>query len=59
LRNIFHLALQLLFNEGIFSSEAVLTWIKAAKVEKVKDQVKKEVRDYGDEESESEQEEID
>ena len=59
MRNIFHLAMQLLFNEGIFTSEAVLTWIKAAKVEKVKEQVKKEVREDEDEESESEQEEID
>jgi len=59
LRNIFHLALQLLFNEGIFTSEAVLTWIKAAKVEKVKEQVKKEARDDESYDEESEQEEID
>jgi len=51
--------LQLLFNEGIFTSEAVLTWIKAAKVEKVKEQVKKEARDDESYDEESEQEEID
>ena len=51
--------MQLLFNEGIFTSEALLTWIKAAKAEKVKQQKVKRVEENENESSESEQEEID
>lgn len=51
--------MQLLFNEGIISSEALLTWIKAEKAEKVKQQKVKRVDENGDESSASEQEEID
>lgn len=58
IKNIFHLTMQLLFNEAIFRSEAVLKWMKAARIEKIKQFKPLKEEDSYDDES-SEQEEID